>query len=600
MNNKKLILLTIVITLLLVLTTVFSAAAQTIKVRIEGLNDTLYERDITVTNEVYAEDVLYNSIGQSNVDGINGEFGLLISGLMDEEAAAGTYWGLYTVDNGNVQSSMTGVSSLEVCEIGDELLFHVTENSWPSETAIADILLNNTNNDYTVNVQSNGSGLQDVTVNVSYLGEFLTDDSGNASFTLNDGIYDIDIKKDGDYPEILRKHYRVKSGDVANRIESAINSLKNYYNNQGELNYRSACSLNVTTESVEDLRNIHLRYSPRDNTSANNCASNIIGLLAAGYDPYQYNSTNYINLLKQSQRTEGENIGKFIIDQYDNSPTVTAYSIIALDMAEAKYNDTAAVNALLSFVNEDGSFGSYHDVDTTAISLMALANYKEIDGVITAINNGFDFIKTKQLDTGGFSSGWSEAESPYSITTVIQALVANNINPLSSDWLKNSNNMVDALLAYMIVDHFEYTSQYGTDISSITDQAFTALADLYNGRSMFADITKTVIECQQSFTVTRSGDGSLNKGQDASISLSIANNTDTAETATFILALYDTDNNEMVNYNYFSKEFSPNSSETVTSGFYIPQQGNYEVRAFVWDSIENMNVLSEPEIINVQ
>ena len=58
--------------------------------------------------------------------------------------------------------------------------------------------------------------------------------------------------------------------------------------------------------------------------------------------------------------------------------------------------------------------------------------------------------------------------SPYAVGPVIQALVANGINPLSAEWTKNGCNLLDALLACRLEDGtFQVSTEYGMNM---TDQ----------------------------------------------------------------------------------------------------------------------------------
>ncbi|MGF7060350.1 Ig-like domain-containing protein [Brassicibacter mesophilus] len=285
------------------------------------------------------------------------------------------------------------------------------------------------------------------------------------------------------------------------RIESAIEDLRGYYSKDKEFTFREAIGYRFTSEDLEnDLSIIQQKYKVKGNPqSASDYVGNIIGLIAAGKNPKDYNGTNYVEVLVKSQNKDG----KFMIGKYDDYATTVAFSILALDMANGKYDVNNAVRALLSYQDRDGSFGG---PDETAMSIMALGKHRDISGVDASINNAIEYLKRSQTSNGGFVAFGKE--NPYSVSAVIQGLVAVGEDPLSESWIKNENTMLDSLLSFKEDDHFKNVSEWGTDIDMSTEQAFMALADLYRGKSMFNEIgleeTKpSKIEIQASSTTIK-------------------------------------------------------------------------------------------------
>lgn len=277
------------------------------------------------------------------------------------------------------------------------------------------------------------------------------------------------------------------------KIADAIDSLRGYYlNSDDDFTFRVALGYHFTSDNLEeDMPVIGQRYKVKDPTSASACAGNIMGLIAAGKDPRDYNGQNYVKTLAESQKENGN----FIIVKGDDYPTTVAFSMLAMDMAKADYNVEKAIEALLSYQGDDGGFGGGWgaSVDDTTMSIMALGNHKNIEGVEAAITKGISYIKDNQEDNGGFVS-WG-ADNPYSVSAAIQGLIAVGEDPLSEEWTTESKKtMLDALLSFMVDDHFENVSEWGTDIDSVTEQAFTALADLYRNKSMFHEISIRDIE----------------------------------------------------------------------------------------------------------
>lgn len=271
----------------------------------------------------------------------------------------------------------------------------------------------------------------------------------------------------------------------AEKINDAIISLRSYYLKSDTFSFRVAMGYNFTSDDSEnDLNIIGQRYKINENPdSASAYAGNIMGLIAAGKNPRDYNGNNYVKALADFQNEAG----KFLIGEWDDYSTTMAFSILALDMAKAEYNVDKAVEALLSYQGEDGGFGG---ADETAMCIMALGNHRGINGVNTAIANGIAYLKANQKDSGGFES-WG-AENPYSVSAVIQGLIAVGEDPLSKEWTKNGNTMLDALLSYKVDDHFEHQSEWGTEVDMTTEQAFCALADLYRGKSMYQELSLNI------------------------------------------------------------------------------------------------------------
>lgn len=265
-------------------------------------------------------------------------------------------------------------------------------------------------------------------------------------------------------------------------IEEVIEALRTYYSDKDEFTFRTALGYHHTSDNPElDLPEIGLKFKTNEApASASEHVGNIMGLIAAGKDPYNYNGKNYVETLVNSQ--DGE--GRFIIGGYDDYPTTVAFSMLALDMAGTNYNRDNAVGALLSYQGNDDSFGG---VDETGMVLTALAKYKDESGVQTAIDKGLNYLREEQAgDTGGFIV-WG-SENPYSASAVLQGLIAVGEDPLSEKWTKGGKTIVDSLMNFYKDGYFENESEWGSDIDMVTEQAFIALADVYRGKSMFNEI----------------------------------------------------------------------------------------------------------------
>ncbi|WP_432663283.1 prenyltransferase/squalene oxidase repeat-containing protein [Wukongibacter baidiensis] len=399
----------------------------------------------------------------------------------------------------------------------------------------------------------------------------------------------------------INTSFAASSKDDEELIEDALEDLLDYYEDDEEYSFREAIGLNYSSENLDkEIKSIAKNFELSDEEAASDYAGNIIGIIASGENPEDYDSEDHVELLVDSQ----EKSGKFIVNAGDDHPATLAWSIIALDMAEAKYDEEDAITALLDEQNKDGGFTSNPDVDTAAMVITALANHKDIDGVEDAIDEALEFIKSNQLDSGGFP--FMGSDNPYSVSCVIQALIANDIDPLSEEWHENGNSLLDALLDFKEDDHFEYKTKWGSETNSATEQAFIALADLYRGESMYQNVE--IYEDDSDEEEEQNGelsldiyqDGKFRNGEEAKIEVEIENDTDEDQEVTLIIALYDIDDDEMINYTHITRTIQEDNEETVAAGFLIPRKGDHEVRVFLWDNLDDMNILADPIYLDVK
>lgn len=213
--------------------------------------------------------------------------------------------------------------------------------------------------------------------------------------------------------------------------------------------------------------------------SSLNYAINILTILASNKDPYNYNETNYVELLANSQRENG----KFVIIDWDDYPSTQAYAMAALELAGYDgYNRSSAEKALISMINEDGSVGAYMDVDTAAMSLLGFIN-SDSEESKEAVDRILSFIKSKQLDTGGFP-GFDGNDNIYTIAAVINGLMAIDVDPRSIEFRKGENDIVSALMSFYKDGRFEYEDPSGVvEVEWATEQGYLALVELYKGES---------------------------------------------------------------------------------------------------------------------
>ncbi|WP_144939757.1 DUF4855 domain-containing protein [Paenibacillus sp. 32O-W] len=89
-------------------------------------------------------------------------------------------------------------------------------------------------------------------------------------------------------------------------------------------------------------------------------------------------------------------------------------------------------------------------------------------------------------------------------------------------------------------------------------------------------------------------------GNDAKMTVQATNLTTSSKQMTLIMGLFDTTSGEMVAYTAVTQEVEAAKSITPTAMIKIPASGTYEVRAFVWDSLDGMRPLSNRVTVPVR
>ncbi|MHC6181209.1 PQQ-binding-like beta-propeller repeat protein [Clostridium sp. JNZ X4-2] len=93
--------------------------------------------------------------------------------------------------------------------------------------------------------------------------------------------------------------------------------------------------------------------------------------------------------------------------------------------------------------------------------------------------------------------------------------------------------------------------------------------------------------------ITNLTEGAVYKlGEDARVSVKAENTSEEAKDASLIIALYD-ENNKLISYASGKQTVKAGDSSVLTGMLKLPEEGAYKLKAFVWDSLENMVALSD-------
>ena len=183
----------------------------------------------------------------------------------------------------------------------------------------------------------------------------------------------------------------------------------------------------------------------------------------------------------------------------------TIFALLALDSGnyEMPEDPDAAVQAtrqmyvdeLLARALPDGGWtltGGEPDVDITAMTLQALAKYRDQADVTAAVERGLAVLSSLQEPDGGYVS-WGSSNSE-SVAQVIVALTELGV-PLSDErFVKNDVTVADALLRFAQENgaFVHVRDGSGGDDGMATEQAFYALAAIHRaetGETTLYDMT---------------------------------------------------------------------------------------------------------------
>lgn len=246
--------------------------------------------------------------------------------------------------------------------------------------------------------------------------------------------------------------------------------------NQATVNYLAGAVQNawVTQALVAAGQdNLDLSYlNGFEVQSANDAAKAILAIAAAGQNPYDYQSQNYVGGLLNYFQNNQIGSDELINDDF--------WGILALRAAGEPINSaviTSARNFILAAQNQDGGFSwaphSASDTNDTAAAIMSLlsAGLASDSQVVQA---AVSYLQNSQNIDGGFPFESGESDSG-SDAWVIIALNKLNVNPAS--WQKNGHNPVEHLQSLMLNDgSFKWLAADAQGSLMMTAYAAVALA----------------------------------------------------------------------------------------------------------------------------
>lgn len=157
------------------------------------------------------------------------------------------------------------------------------------------------------------------------------------------------------------------------------------------------------------------------------------------------------------------------------------WSVLGLYTAGADVPEpNKAKEWLINRQNPDGGFGWYEgidsDVDDTAVAVQVLTILGEKADQSSALQKALGYIKSCQVDDGGFCSGWTGKKSNLSSSSwAVMAIRAAGQDPDSIDWSVNGKTGIDYICSLQSEDGYFYWMPE-TPSAPVNSTAYAVLA----------------------------------------------------------------------------------------------------------------------------
>lgn len=260
----------------------------------------------------------------------------------------------------------------------------------------------------------------------------------------------------------------------------------------------------VTAYASKAIKNAQELGAPAGALHLVKCTENsrlIIALSALGRDARSIGGCDLTAPYEKFSWIEGQGLNSVV------------FALIALDTVGYETKDTTIRQQCISYILDrqlsDGGWNYQEDAaasdpDMTAMSLQALANYREQEKVQAAVSAAVGRLSAMQNSDGSYTS--YEAVNSESISQVIVACAALGIDPhTDSRFVKNGKSAVDALLTFYNTEkrafHHTMKDKDGnpTDVDGMaTEQAayaMTAYQRLMNRKTSLYDMSDVAKDC---------------------------------------------------------------------------------------------------------
>lgn len=265
--------------------------------------------------------------------------------------------------------------------------------------------------------------------NPNIISETNVDEDGEAIVNLeNEGTYTFGIKEDYSFPgyQVVVKEHVSSGGGASPKIfslSSAINFLIINQNSSflfGDDLYNDWVAIGISQvgDEAEILNEQLFDYFKNTNFESSIVTDNerhAMALMALGINPYTGTEINYIDKIVSTYN--GTQIGDLSLYSDD------IFSLIVLSHAGFSKNEEIIKKISDYIISQQSSDGSWNSIDMTAAAIVALSNFKSLDGVNEAIEKGKVYLLSQQETDGSFGN-------LFSTSWAIQALSLDNYSDL--------------------------------------------------------------------------------------------------------------------------------------------------------------------------
>lgn len=262
---------------------------------------------------------------------------------------------------------------------------------------------------------------------------FPVDENGKAEITIDSANeYGLGIVEDYYFPS-----YKIIVTEASNggghsgsnssksfSTESAFSFLKSQQKNDssfGDALYTDWVAIAAKAGDDAYLKSSLAEYFKNNNfnlSAITDYERHAMALMSLGINPYNGTTVDYIKKITNS--FDGNQIGDKSLFNDD------IFGLIVLQKAGYDENDEI-INKTISFIiSKQFSDGSWDSVDMTSAGIMALDEFKNIDGVSDSIDKAENFLNQSQMPDGGF-------ENSSSTSWAIQSLSLNSSNGAKVD-----------------------------------------------------------------------------------------------------------------------------------------------------------------------
>ena len=324
----------------------------------------------------------------------------------------------------------------------------------------------------------------------------ITDISLNGNIIKNSGDNIIYVKKNGKILTAQEYLLKVTAGDIiewiygapASGVSASIDSQKTTATFDFTAEYKSALEraceyllLNNKSDSYialgiagksSDLKSTNVLLNrlkeTKKYTDINKLTKDILSLTSCGY-----NAQSFVDTLCDFSGIDKDGIYGYVNALY-------AYDSGGYKVEDGSLNNRSyCLDEILSYQKDDGGFAysknTDSDVDTTAMALIALSPYMQLEKVKTAVNAAVVFLIDNQNDDGSF--GYADAsDNCESLCGVITALISIGTSPDDSRFEKHNMSLVDKLLEYENTDGGFFETKGEDSSLNVTQQAVIALS----------------------------------------------------------------------------------------------------------------------------